>query len=302
MDGSNTTKFSSKDNCLDPGSKADLPELTQVEEMLIACVHPFMEVRQVRGAQCKYTGHIVNFLRETARVYAKLPLLPHDLDVRPANANTDGRLRRQFTRDFRVTRDMIFNEDEICDGNWDKFRDELLEADVQKITEFVQNHSMAEDEGMTEPDDEDVIEIDALPVTDMADVNGNQESEETDATQEDAGKQFLYITARFAPYPTPPQSPPSVLLAHTIQPMPFDEPIPKEEGDKTIPWQAASLTGLKAAPMTNVNGKILDKAKMKRLLRQGVKVHRNLLPAPPKWHQDLDVTTMQGAYGCHVGN
>ena len=70
-DGDTTIKFFSKENCLDPGPKADLPELTQVEEMLIARVHPFMEVRQVRGAQYKYTGHVVNFLRETARVYAK---------------------------------------------------------------------------------------------------------------------------------------------------------------------------------------------------------------------------------------
>jgi hypothetical protein len=74
-------------------------------KMLIARVHLFMEVRRVRGAQYKYTGHVINFLRETTRVYAKLPLLPHDLDVvvlRPANANTDGRPRRQFMRDFRV--------------------------------------------------------------------------------------------------------------------------------------------------------------------------------------------------------
>jgi hypothetical protein len=185
------------------------------------------------------------------------------------------------------TRDVIFNE-EVFDGDWKNFQDELLEADVQKIAEFIQNHSMAEDEGMTEPDDEDVMETDALPVTDMADVNGNQESKETDATQEDAEKQSPYIPARFAPYPTPPQSPPSALLAHTIQPMPLDEPVPKEEGDKTIPRQAAFLAELKAAPTTKVNSKILDKAKMERLLRQGVKLHRNLLPAPPKWHQDLE--------------
>ena len=43
------------------------------------------------------------------------------------------------------TRDVIFNE-EVFDGDWKNFQDELLEADVQKIAEFIQNHSMAEDE------------------------------------------------------------------------------------------------------------------------------------------------------------
>jgi uncharacterized protein DUF6570 len=35
---------------------ADLPSLSQIEEMLIARVHTFVEVRQHRGQQYKYTG------------------------------------------------------------------------------------------------------------------------------------------------------------------------------------------------------------------------------------------------------
>jgi hypothetical protein len=92
---------------MDPGDMPDLPVLTQVEEMLIARVHVFMEVRQVRGQQYKYKGHVVNFLRDTGRVYNKLPLLPSDLEVillRPSNSSTDPRLNRQFIRDFRVRR------------------------------------------------------------------------------------------------------------------------------------------------------------------------------------------------------
>ena len=42
----------SKDNLMDPGSVPEhLPALTQVEEMLIARVHVFLEVRQTRGQQ-----------------------------------------------------------------------------------------------------------------------------------------------------------------------------------------------------------------------------------------------------------
>jgi len=55
----------SKENLMDPGSIPEhLPALTQVEEMLIARVHVFIEVRQVRGQQYKYTGHVINFLQD----------------------------------------------------------------------------------------------------------------------------------------------------------------------------------------------------------------------------------------------
>ncbi|KAK8202365.1 hypothetical protein IWZ01DRAFT_487052 [Phyllosticta capitalensis] len=62
-------------NSLDPGEfpiDADLPELTQVEEMLIARVH--VKVQQVQGAQYSYRGHVINFLCDTGRLYNQLPL------------------------------------------------------------------------------------------------------------------------------------------------------------------------------------------------------------------------------------
>jgi hypothetical protein len=67
-------------NEMDPGPMPlGLEQLTQIEEMLIARVHCFVEVRQVRGVQYKYKGHIVNFLTNTPKVYNRLPLLPEDL-------------------------------------------------------------------------------------------------------------------------------------------------------------------------------------------------------------------------------
>ena len=60
----------SKENLMDPGSVAEhLLALTQVEEMLIARVHVYVEARQIRGQQYKYTGHVVNFLRDVGKVY-----------------------------------------------------------------------------------------------------------------------------------------------------------------------------------------------------------------------------------------
>ncbi|KAI8395030.1 hypothetical protein FOFC_21522 [Fusarium oxysporum] len=58
--------------------------------MLIARVHVFVNVMQVRGQQYKYRGHIVHFLRDVGKVYSQLPLLPPELDVillRPPTAS-----------------------------------------------------------------------------------------------------------------------------------------------------------------------------------------------------------------------
>ena len=101
----------SASNNIDPGEfDVDLPALTEVEQMLISRVHVFIELRRVRGQQYKYTGHIINFIRDTGRVYNKLPLLPRHLDVvilKPVNTSDHPRLNRQFTKDFRVHRQAV---------------------------------------------------------------------------------------------------------------------------------------------------------------------------------------------------
>ena len=45
---------------LGPGAN-HLPELTQMEEMLISPVHALIQLWQIRGGQYKYTGHTCNF-------------------------------------------------------------------------------------------------------------------------------------------------------------------------------------------------------------------------------------------------
>jgi ATP-dependent DNA helicase PIF1 len=84
--------------------------LTQVEEMLIARVHCFVEVRQVRGSQFRYRGHVVNFLNNTGKVYDCLLLLPSDLDIiiiRPAGYKRDLKMRKQFRKDFCVRKHVV---------------------------------------------------------------------------------------------------------------------------------------------------------------------------------------------------
>jgi hypothetical protein len=99
------------ENNLDPGMMPEgLEPMTQIEEMLIARVHCHVEVRQVRGVQYKYKGHVVSFLTNTAKVYNRLPLLPQDLDIiliRPVNWNKDPRMQRQFRKDTRVRKKVV---------------------------------------------------------------------------------------------------------------------------------------------------------------------------------------------------
>jgi hypothetical protein len=102
----------SADNHMDPGIvPSHLPELTQVEEMVIARAHVQMLVKRVRGHQYHYTGHCVTFMQNIVRTVDVLPSLPSELDIvlllPPASHADDPRYRRQFQADFRVRRQHI---------------------------------------------------------------------------------------------------------------------------------------------------------------------------------------------------
>ncbi|KAI8408237.1 hypothetical protein FOFC_11175 [Fusarium oxysporum] len=111
--------FFSAENQLDFGLiPAFLPQLTIVEEMLIARVHVFVNVMQVRGQQYKYRGHIVHFLRDVGKVYSQLPLLPPELDVillRPPTASEHAHLNRQFRRQFRKRMSVLPEDGDVLD-------------------------------------------------------------------------------------------------------------------------------------------------------------------------------------------
>ena len=61
-------------NHMDPGTKPQvLGVLTQVEEMLIACASPILQLMHSIGGQYKYWGHVINFLQEVKYVAKTLP-------------------------------------------------------------------------------------------------------------------------------------------------------------------------------------------------------------------------------------
>jgi hypothetical protein len=100
-------------NDMDAGSMPlELPALTRTEEMLIARVHVFMEVRQYRGVQYKYRGHVCHFAVNSGRVFSRLPVLPEELDILilkppPVPGEDEEAINRQFRKDWKVRRQVV---------------------------------------------------------------------------------------------------------------------------------------------------------------------------------------------------
>ena len=62
--------FYSAENNLDFRDVPDhLPQLIQLEEILIAWVHISIQVFQYRGQQYKYRGHVISFFRDVGKIY-----------------------------------------------------------------------------------------------------------------------------------------------------------------------------------------------------------------------------------------
>ena len=78
-----------------------LPQLTDIEEMLIARAHVHVQVYMIKDHQYKYSGHTVTFMQNTQKLYNKLPLLLEDLDIlilKPAthSSEQDQLVNKQF--------------------------------------------------------------------------------------------------------------------------------------------------------------------------------------------------------------
>src|ERR1700712_3254364 len=98
----------SEENNMDPGEvPAYLPELTQIEEMIIARSHVQMMIYRYRGHQYHYTGHCVSFMQNTVKTVDVLPNLPAELDVvvlRPSDGMVQDDLRYQRLRSSKAPR------------------------------------------------------------------------------------------------------------------------------------------------------------------------------------------------------
>jgi len=52
-----------------------------MEDMLIARVKSYMQVRWTKGRQLCYNDHIINFHQDISEVATKLPRLPEETDI-----------------------------------------------------------------------------------------------------------------------------------------------------------------------------------------------------------------------------
>ena len=85
-----------------------LPQLTQIEEMLIARSHVVMVCMQVAGGNVQYRGNILNIQQNSERIFKYVPLLPSDLPCfiirKPSQSVMSLRKSLQNFQDFCVSR------------------------------------------------------------------------------------------------------------------------------------------------------------------------------------------------------
>jgi hypothetical protein len=85
-----------------------LPSLFIAEELLIARAHVLMDLRRVKGCQYKYSGHVVNFMQNTAKIIHRLPSLSSELQMlvlKPSSSSIkESNVSLSFRETFRVRR------------------------------------------------------------------------------------------------------------------------------------------------------------------------------------------------------
>jgi hypothetical protein len=97
----------STENHMDLGTvPGHLPELIQVEEIVIAQAHVQMLVKRVCGHQYQYIGHCVIFLQNIVQTVDILPNLLAELDIvllqPPESLTNDTQYQQQFRTDFWI--------------------------------------------------------------------------------------------------------------------------------------------------------------------------------------------------------
>ena len=215
------------------------------------------------------------------------------------NSTNVYRIWNPVTNTVISVRDVIFDENETFSGNTEEWRDDLLHISTQELEALIRAcvvPTAAEEEFPVQPMQEDldepttVLEEDEFPVQE----DDFPVQEDDFPTQEASGNtdqgKYGYTDLRFEPYPSPSLSPPPppALLAATIRPVHEDD-LPRDEGRarNTDSWKAAFLAGSQAKVVGKVQGRVISKVQLLRMLQKSQKFHRRDLPPPPKRHADI---------------
>jgi hypothetical protein len=215
-----------------------------------------------------------------------------------------------------ITRDVIFDERIVFDGDSKTLEKELKaltlddisnlvqklsdDATLQRSTTTVFNDSLEEDEwddSLGTEDEDQVFSEEPHESLKVGDLEGTSESQ--------PAPQGPYTKARFELLPTPPDSPPSALMAAAFCSV---EPSSGEKRD-IQPWERKFLAGLSAVPtqptssgqarltdryrkqrhhafFADTQMPTLTREQIRERLRQGIPIHIRELPSPPSPFHD----------------
>lgn len=112
-----------------------------------------------------------------------------------------------------------------------------------------------------------------------------------DQLQADADDQSKNSDARSRPYPTPVSLPPTALLVMTLREGVYethDEKFKHDHAKAPLEvWKTAFVAGCQATPIGILAGKVVDKAKLHRLMKNPLNLHRRDMPPLPRSHREL---------------
>ena len=188
---------------MDPAPVPDvLRNLTMIEEILIARVHPVISLYKIRGNQTAYSGNVINFKQDITHLFSSLPPYPSDINaVVFACRNTphgviEFRVRSQVVRNalhwlkqnHRYYYDIVIDEEALSqlpdDGDYASFLPNLDEDDF-----------VPEDDTVSESFFPKIGQLDQQTVIDER--LGKIEWPQTDSSPIDEFKTEGYITQAF---------------------------------------------------------------------------------------------------------
>jgi hypothetical protein len=169
------------------------------------------------------------------------------------------------------TRDVVFDEDSVFDGRIEDLRDSLMHNTLDEIATHVRNIELPTP--TQPPETQSFYEDEATA--------------ESSDKQGDADPPGYYQGRKIRDqYPTPPSTPPPVALLARL--MAGKPELTQQASAATVPWAAAFIAGTQAGHVGKYRGEAMDKAKMKRMLANGLKPHRSQLPPLPTYRTKLE--------------
>ena len=134
----------SADNLMDPWITylhLLLPKLNEIEQMLIARIHPFMRVFRLHGGAVGYKGQILNVQQDITELTQQLPLLPSEIPCfivrKPNQSSPIGH------RDFLVNRNKIIQWLTFLKEHSEYYHDIDLDAAVERAQQLPEDGSVA---------------------------------------------------------------------------------------------------------------------------------------------------------------